>query len=110
MNEKYIVKYSSVALQDLKDIYGYIAFELKEPSIAKKQVDRIRNDIKGLSDFPNRFHLVEFEPFHSMEMRQFAVNNYVVFYLTDDKNYSVNIIRILYGGRDIENTLKEIQG
>ena len=34
--EKYTVIYSPEAMDDLRSIYSYIAFKLKEPDIAKK--------------------------------------------------------------------------
>lgn len=103
---RYSVCYSSLSLQDLKDIFSYIAFELKEPAIAEKQSKRIRDSIKGLDTMPNRFPVVDFEPFASMNIRKISVDNYLVFYQVEESNNSVVIIRICYGGRDIENIIK----
>lgn len=40
--DKYPVSYSDNGLRDLKNIFEYISFELKEPGIATAQVNRIR--------------------------------------------------------------------
>lgn len=39
MNDRFSVVYSPKALNDLKDIYTYIADELKVPDTAKNQVN-----------------------------------------------------------------------
>lgn len=49
--DKYRVSYSEDAVQDLRDIYEYIAFELNEPGIAIAQARRIRDSIRRLDIF-----------------------------------------------------------
>ncbi|MCB7430093.1 type II toxin-antitoxin system RelE/ParE family toxin, partial [Erysipelatoclostridium ramosum] len=48
MSETYTIKYSTKAINDLRDIYSYIAFNLQAPETAAKMVRRIRNSIKEL--------------------------------------------------------------
>jgi toxin ParE1/3/4 len=38
-------------------------------------------------------------------LRVLPVDNYLVFYLPDESNNIVSVIRIMYGGRDIEKHL-----
>lgn len=54
MSETYTIKYSTKAINDLRDIYSYIAFNLKSPETAAKMVRRIRNSIKELDFMPER--------------------------------------------------------
>lgn len=103
MSENYNVIYSPQALDDLKDIYSYIAFELLVPDTAKNQVDRIRKEIRSLDFMPARFPIVDWEPWKSMKMHKLPIDNFVVFYLAVSDTLTVRIIRILYGGRDIES-------
>lgn len=105
--EKYTVTYSPEAMDDLRSIYYYIAFKLKEPDIAKKLVDKIRNDIRKLDEQPERYAPVEWEPWKSMSMRKLPIGNYVVLYLTDNGQKKVSITRIFYGGRNIEKIISE---
>ena len=49
MSDSYNVIYSPQALNDLKDIYAYIAQELFVPDTARNQVNRIRKE-KGLPE------------------------------------------------------------
>ena len=102
MTENYTVSYSGDALNDLREIYTYIANELLVPETAAAQVGRIRKEVRSLDFMSARYTLVEWEPWHSMGMYQFPVNNFIVYYLVDDEAGTVTVVRIFYGGRDIE--------
>lgn len=88
---KYKIICSPEAVDDLRNIYSYISAELQEPSIAKNQVDMIRQSIKSLDEMPERHMKVEWEPWNSMDMRKFPVSNYVVFYYVDNEDNSVSM-------------------
>lgn len=101
------VVYTSEARQDLRDIYEYIAYELLVPEIASGQVDRIMKAARSLEQMPMRYRLYEEEPWHSQGLRFLPVDNYLIFYLPDETNNVVNIIRVMYGGRDVKKQLSE---
>jgi toxin ParE1/3/4 len=105
MSKRFHVEYSPEAVDDLRAIYSYIAFPLKERNTASGQVDRIRREIRTLNEMPERYALVDWEPWSSMGMRRLPTGNYVVFYLVDPANRLVSIVRIFYGGRDIESII-----
>ena len=102
MTENYTVSYSGDALNDLREIYTYIANELLVPETAAAQVGRIRKEVRSLDFMSARYALVEWESWQSMGMYQFPVNNFIVYYLVDDEAGTVTVVRIFYGGRDIE--------
>ncbi|MBQ6551669.1 MAG: type II toxin-antitoxin system RelE/ParE family toxin [Lachnospiraceae bacterium] len=102
MNE-YKVVYSKAALEDIRDIYEYIAFSLFAEHSAEKQVNRIRKGIGSLAVFPERHRIVDWEPWASMGMHQMFIDRYNVYYLVDLNQNMVKIIRIVYSGRDIEH-------
>lgn len=105
----YDVVYSAEARQDLRDIYEYIAYELLVPEIAAGQVDRIMKAVRSLEQMPMRYTHYEEEPWHSQGLRLLPVDNYLIFYLPDEITGVVNIIRIMYGGRDVKRQLSEIE-
>lgn len=37
-----------------------------------------------------------------MKMHQLPVDNFIVYYLVDDEEMAVTVVRVFYGGRDIE--------
>lgn len=99
----YCVEYSQEALVDIKSIYTYISQILHAPLTARRQVNRIRKEIRDLEAFPTRYVLVEWEPWASMKMHRLPIDNYVVFYLVDEQAMAVKIVRIVYGGRNLED-------
>ena len=101
----YKIIYSPEAYEDLKDIYRYISVDLGEKGTAKIQTERIRKIIHSLTTFPEKFKAVNWKPWSEINMRQVAVNNYVVFYLVDKSALTVTVVRIFYGGRDIQNLI-----
>ena len=101
MTEKYKVGYSTDALDDLRGIYAYIAYELLVPETAVAQIGRIRKGVQSLDFMPARYAFVEWEPWHTMGMHQLSVDNFIVYYLVDNEEMAVIVVRVFYDGRDI---------
>lgn len=101
------VFYTSEARQDLRDIYEYIAYELLAPDNAAGQTERIMKAARSLEQMPMRHRRYEEEPWHNQGLRFLPVDNYLIFYLPDETNNTVSIIRIMYGGRDVKKQLDE---
>ena len=99
------VEYTQSALLDLQNIYDYIADILLEPSISQKQTDRIMEAAESLEYMPFRHQLYSNEPWRSLGWRFIPVDNYIILYLPDEPSNTVNIMRIVYGGRNIENNI-----
>ena len=97
---KYKVMYTAGAKKDLRNIFRYISEELLAPENAAGQTERIMTAIRKLDTMPNRNQLYDEEPWHSRGLRFFPVDNYLVFYKTDDETETVYVVRIMYGGRD----------
>ncbi|MBQ7296271.1 MAG: type II toxin-antitoxin system RelE/ParE family toxin [Clostridia bacterium] len=101
------IVYTQKAKQDLDDVYYYIANVLCEPGIAKTYISNIMKEICGLNQLPMRYRIYDDEPWKSIGLRVMPVKNYLVFYLPIDEDKTVNIVRIMYAGRDISNQLEE---
>ena len=99
------IEVSNQAETDLRGIYEYIAFELQAPENADGQLDRLESNISGLSKMPERFRAYENEPWHSRGLRIMPVDHYCVLYISDKEKAVVTIIRVMYGGRDIDAQL-----
>ncbi|NLL57222.1 MAG: type II toxin-antitoxin system RelE/ParE family toxin [Firmicutes bacterium] len=98
----YKIIYTEESEQDLVNIYRYIAMDLLVPETAKNQIERIMKAIKGLDELPLRYKLYHNEPWHSKGLRVLPVDNYLVFYIVVEEEKMVAIVRIMYGGRNIE--------
>ncbi|MDF2540079.1 MAG: addiction module toxin RelE [Herbinix sp.] len=93
---------------DLRGIYEYIAFELLSPDNATGQLNRLEERIIGLEEFPEKFKLYEKEPWHSRGLRRMPVDNYLVFYIPNQKEVIVTVIRVMYAGMDVDNQLMNL--
>ena len=103
----YTVNITDAADNDLRAIFSYIAFELNSFQNATEQLERLESAICSLSEMPERYRRYEKEPWHSRGLRRMSVDNYCVFYIPDHDKKTVEIIRVMYGGRDIERRLKD---
>lgn len=104
------ITYTDEAKQDLRKIYEYIACRLLEPDTAARQARRIMRKIRALDEMPMRYRLYDEEPWHSQGLRFFPVDHYLVFYIPDETKTQVDIVRIMYGGRDISSELGQKHG
>lgn len=104
---KWKINYSAQSLEDLKAVYEYIAFELLVPETARGQVKRIMDSINKLDELPMMYKSYEEEPWKSKGLRVFPVDNYIVLYLPKEDSKTVNVVRIVYGGMNVTEQLKE---
>lgn len=98
----YKIDYSENSLEDLKNIYEYIAFELFSPITASNQVTRITQAISLLKRTPFMYKSYEEEHWKPKGLHIFSVDSYNIIYLPNKKSKSVTIVRIVYGGRDLQ--------
>lgn len=105
--KKFSILYSDESVADLESIYCYIAFHLMERKTAWELTVRIRKDIRGLARHPEMCERVDWEPWYSMGVRKMPVKNFIVYYLPDKDAQTVKIVRIFYGGRDVEHIIGE---
>ena len=95
----YSVNISAQADKDIRAIYEYIALTLMSPENANAQLSRLEDRINKLDNLPKRFSK------YKNEIRFMPVDNYLVFYTVDDVSKNVSVLRVMYGKRNIENTL-----
>ena len=106
---KYGIELTEQAKEDLRKIYEYIAEVLLVPGVALCQLERIENGILSLEEMPERFRLYEKEPWYSRGIHQMPVDNFIVFYIAEKVEKIVTVIRVLYGGMDIDEQFKKTE-
>ena len=102
--KQYKVEITKEALQDMEDIYNYIAIDLLALDNAMGQYNRIADEILTLDTFPERFRIMDSEPEKRMELRRMLVDNYSVFYTIRDER--VIVTDVSYTASDIEARLR----
>ena len=98
----YKVNLTQKAKYDMREIYRYIATELQSEKHAKGQFDRLEKSIFKLNEMPERFRIYDREPWHRRNLRIMPVDNYLVFYIVDNRTTTVTVLRIMYRGRDVD--------
>ena len=102
---EYEVIITTAAEQDLQEIFTYIASELLEPETAINLCDRIEQEILKLDTMPDRHARYKKEPWFSRGLRFFPIGNFLVFYLVRDSDSTVHVLRVMYGGSNVEERL-----
>jgi len=96
------------AEDDLRNVFEYIAYELQSVQNAAGQLGRLEKAIFSLDQMPMRYRAYDKEPWHSRGLRVMSVDNYLVFYIPYPDTLTVEIIRVMYGGRDVDTQLNRI--
>ena len=104
---KYQVFTTEKAEEDLNSIADYLIYKLLAGETAMKQIGRIEQAVMSLEEMPERYHIYDKEPWKEKDLRVMCIDHYLVFYITDNDNKTVTVIRIMYGKRDIESQLSQ---
>ena len=76
---------------------------------AEGQLSRLEKAIASLDQMPERYRVYEHEKWKARNLRIMSVNNYLVFYIPSQEENTVTVMRIMYGGRDVDRQLDELQ-
>lgn len=101
----YKINLTPKAQSYLKEIFRYIAVDLQSIQNATGQLDRLEKAISSLEQMPERYRVYDKEPWRSRNLRIMTVDNYLVLYVPNKEERTVTVIRIMYGGRDIDSQL-----
>ena len=97
---KYDVVMTAPTVKDMQGIVDYIANDLREPVTAKRQLERIRDVVLSLADFPTRYALVADEVLAAKGYRKIVVDNYIILYITSNTKEIVTVVRVIDSRRD----------
>jgi len=102
---EYNVILETTAILDMYSILDYIRDVLKAPEAAQRVFLSIEKQVMSLNFMPARHNIVRIEPYASIGLRILPVENYNAFYMIDESNLDVRILRILYNRREWQNIL-----
>lgn len=104
-NEHFRVRYTPLAYEDLDEIDTYISSILFNPQAALNLLVEIETSINRLQEFPLMGSEAEDLYLASKGYRKLAIQNCLVFYLVDQAQKEVIVMRIIYGARNYQNLL-----
>ena len=108
MASKFGYRLTKRAESDLDGIVSYIAVELTNPQAASDFVDKLQDNIEEARNFPESGSLVYNEFLQVENVRKKLVGNYIMYYLSDEKEKIIYILRIVYGKRNMDEILKKL--
>ena len=102
----YKVESTDVYGEDIADTLSYISRQLKNNAAALRLSEDIRKKYDIVSDNPYLYSLVKDKYLSAFGIRMVLVRNYLIFYIVDEKNKTVNLLRFLYSGRKWADILR----
>ena len=103
-----MVKITTLAQEQLKEMISYINYTLQARGTAMKMLDTLEKEIASLAQFPNCVPLTEEEPWHSQGIHKLPVKNYLIYFWVDEEAKEVQVIGIIYGRRDQRHQLSNL--
>lgn len=92
----YSIHITAAAERDMISASDHIEFVLKNPKAADDLLDEAELKINSLSDFPEKFRLVDDPVLASWSVRFVVVNGYLAFYVISEELKQVTIVRFLF--------------
>ena len=99
--DKYDVVLFPKAYRDIDDIYAYIALEKLSPENAKKQTDRIWDDIRSLEYLPEAHQDRLIGRYANKGYKQLLMDNYIAIFKIDKPTKKVFVVTIQYQRKNI---------
>ena len=106
--EKYDYDFTEIAEADIDETLSYIEEDLSNPDAASAFADALQDKLEEICKNPKAGRPVENPFLKRDDVRRFLVENYVAYYIIDDENSRIIILRVVYGKRDQNRILKDI--
>ncbi len=108
MESKWGYQLTQKADADLDDIVGYIAVELANPKAVSDFLDKLQEAIEEARAFPESGSLVINEFVPNTKIRKKLTGNYIMYYLPDSAEKMIFVLRIVYGRRNMDEILRQL--
>ena len=103
----YQIKIGAQANADIAETVAYIGQVLQEPRTAGHLYRLIKEEILSLEHMPERYPFEDDDRLRALNIRKLLVKRYKILYLVNRDQREVQIIRMLYAGRDVSKLLEE---
>ena len=103
----YSIHITRAAERDLNSAADYIDQVLLNPQAADDLLDEADVQIGELSEFPEKYALVDDPVLRAWGIRFAMVKNYLAFYIISEQENTIFIVRFLHGKRDWVSILKQ---
>ena len=100
MAYNYEVKITRQAQEQMAEIVDYISYELFASETANNLLDKMESSIMSLSDFPERYQVIEEAPWKTEGIRKIIVNNFLIYYWINVPDKKVYVTAVIYSKRN----------
>ena len=104
----YDYSFTHEAEKDLDEILHYMTGTLDNPSAALAFMEKLEKAISEIKLFPKCGTLIENEFVTLKDIRKIPISNYLLYYRFNETDECVIILRVIYGRRNMDNILSEI--
>ena len=105
-NDQY--RFTKNAKSDLDEILSYISIELSNPDAAASFLKDLQAVLASICSVPKIGRIVDNEFLPNREIRKSLVGNDVLCYFPDINENSIYVLRILYGRRNLDELVRDI--
>ena len=102
----YFLNVTNIAEEDILSATDYIINELGMPKAANNLLNEIENKGKILEHTPGIYPFVPDDFLARIGIKFVKIKNYMLFYIINEDEKTVTVIRFLYARRDWKNILK----
>jgi plasmid stabilization system protein ParE len=106
----YSINITDAAEQDILSTVNYVTDVLKTPIAANSLLDEIEKHERMLEESPVIYPFVSDEYAAEKGVKFIMVKNYMLFFIVNEEDRIVNVVRFLYGRRDWKNLLTGSNG
>ena len=103
---KYQINITAKAARDLHEAADYIEYTLLNSKAADDLLDKVETEIQKLVFMTQKHSIIDDPVFAAWEIRMIAIRNYLAFYVIDEDEKTVYIVRFLYGKRNWNDILR----
>lgn len=97
---KYTLYITPSAEREINDAADYIEYALKNPQAADDLLDDVENVLSTLRERPQRIRMIPDPVLEAWGIRFIRIRKHLAFFVIDEEQQRVNIVRFLYAKRD----------
>lgn len=109
MESSYDYRFTRKAESDLDGIISYLAIDLSNAAAAADFAKKLQAAIDETLLFPLSGTLVNNDFLPDTSVWKKIIGNYIMYYLPDAEQHIINIVRILYGRRNLEELIRLLE-
>ena len=106
--ERYSYLFTETAEADVEKALDYITNELSNPEAASSFADELDEKLEEICGTPKAGRPVQNPYLKRDDVRRVLVKNYIAYYLIDEPEKKIIVLRVVYNRRDQDKILKSI--